>query len=64
LDGIKPHLLGGAASHFGFVLSLNNTQIAAGHIFWLGLAERAKHGWRDVSQGAAGLKLQVIIIRD
>src|SRR6266436_7895763 len=46
------------------VIILFFTQIAAGHVFRLGLAEDAEHGWSNVAKSAARLQAQVIVIRD
>src|SRR5690348_10177367 len=40
------------------------TQIAASHVFWLGLAEDAQHGWCDVAKSTARLQAQVIVVGD
>src|ERR1700730_3845788 len=37
------------------------TQIAAGHVFGLGLAEDGEHGGGDVAEGAVGLQAKVIV---
>src|SRR6266852_4507466 len=40
------------------------TQVAAGHVFRLGLAENAEHRWGNIAESASGLQAQVIVISD
>src|SRR5216684_7667054 len=40
------------------------TQVAAGHVFRLGLAENAEHCWGNIAESASVLQAQVIVISD
>src|SRR5260370_4333099 len=37
-------------------------QIAAGHIFWLGLAENAEHRWGNIAESASGLQAKMTVV--
>src|SRR5258707_4602034 len=37
-------------------------QVAAGHVFWLGLAENAEHRWGNIAESASGLQAKMTVV--
>src|SRR5260370_19174932 len=37
-------------------------QVAAGHIFWLGLAENAEHRWGNIAESASGPQAKMTVV--